>query len=162
MLSQSLTAQALFALKIRRTRTQIAIPRERLLGEGVLCTQADKCSLVRSVLINGMCDFEDEVKTTVRELAERTFDEHSFKVFLYNYSTFSKTEHEPQGGDPLLKRRCGGSNKRSLLLSTALVLAITNRASPLCSQNKTDKNSNRNFVRVLAWWVRTLCASGQI
>ena len=41
LFSQSLTAQALFALKIRRTRTQTAIPCECLLGEGVLCTQAD-------------------------------------------------------------------------------------------------------------------------
>ena len=62
-----------------------------------------------------MCDFEDEVKTTVRELAERTFDEHSFKVFLYNYSTFSKTEHEPQGGDPLLKRRCGAKQQTKFI-----------------------------------------------
>jgi len=51
----------------------------------------------------------------------------------------SKTEREPQGGEPLLKRRCGESNKRNLLLDTALVLAITNRASPLYSQNKTGK-----------------------
>ena len=36
-----LTAQALFALKIRRARAQTAIPRECLLGEGVLRTQAD-------------------------------------------------------------------------------------------------------------------------
>ena len=66
-----------------------------------------------------MRNFEDEIKTAVREA--------------------------------LLKRRCGESNKQSLLLNTALVLAITNRASPLYSQNKTGKNSNRNSVRVLAW-----------
>ena len=41
LFSQFLTAQALFAIKIRRTRTQTAIPRECLLGECVLCTQAD-------------------------------------------------------------------------------------------------------------------------
>ena len=56
---QSLTAQALFTLKIRRARTQIAIPCECLLGEGVLCTQAVKRTLIRSVLINGMCQFAD-------------------------------------------------------------------------------------------------------
>ncbi|HCH93092.1 MAG TPA: hypothetical protein DE061_05370, partial [Clostridiales bacterium] len=39
--------------------------------------------------------------------------------------------------------------------------AITNRASPLCSQIKTGKNSNRNSVRVLAWWVRAAHASGK-
>jgi len=32
----------------------------------------------------------------------------------------SKTEREPQGGEPLLKRRCGESNKRNLLLSPHL------------------------------------------
>ena len=41
LFSQSLTAQALFTLKIRRARTQIAIPCECLLGGCVLCTQAD-------------------------------------------------------------------------------------------------------------------------
>ena len=54
-----LTAQALFALKIRRTRTQNAIPRECLLGEGVLRTQAVKRTLIRSLLIHGMCLFAD-------------------------------------------------------------------------------------------------------
>ena len=29
-----------------------------------------------------MCDFEDEVKTAVRKLAERTFNGHSFKAYL--------------------------------------------------------------------------------
>ena len=38
------------------------------------------------------------------------------------------------GGEPLLKRRCGESNKQSFLLNTALVLAITNRAENLCYQ----------------------------
>ncbi len=47
------------------------------------------------------------------------------------------------------------------LSKTALVFAITNRASPLYSQNKTDKNSNRNSVRVLAWWLRAMHASGK-
>ena len=43
-----------------------------------------------------MCLFTDEIKTAVRELAERTFDEHSFEAYLYNYSALSQTEHEPQ------------------------------------------------------------------
>ncbi|HBP52147.1 MAG TPA: hypothetical protein DD626_02460 [Clostridiales bacterium] len=37
-----LTAQALFTLKMRRTKTQTAIPCECLLGDGVLRTQAAK------------------------------------------------------------------------------------------------------------------------
>ena len=41
-----------------------------------------------------------------------------------------------------------------LLPMTALVFAITNRASPLHSQYERGKNSNRNSARVLAWWVR--------
>ena len=53
------------------------------------------------------------------------------------------------------------AKNESLLLDTALVLAITKRASPLYSQNKTGKNSNRNSVRVLAWWGRAAHASEQ-
>jgi len=101
------------------------------------------------------------MKTAVRELAERTSNGHSFEAHLLTVCANSQTEHEPQGGDPLLKRRCGESNKQCVLLNTALVFAITNRASPLCSQNKTDKNSSRNSARVLAWCMRTLCASGK-
>ena len=61
-----LTAQALFTLKIRRARTQIAISCECLLGEGVLRTQAVKRSLIRSLLINGMCQFEDGTRAAGR------------------------------------------------------------------------------------------------
>ena len=43
---------------------------------------------------------------------------------------------------------------------TALVLAITNRATTLNSQNEMDKNSNHNSVRVLAWYLACLHASG--
>ena len=42
-----LTAQALFALKIRRIKTQTAIPHECLLGRGALCAQADKRNLFK-------------------------------------------------------------------------------------------------------------------
>ena len=90
-------------------------------------------------------------ETAVRELAERTFNEHLFKAYFLTVCAYSQTEHEPQGGEPLLKRRCGESNKQSLLLDTALVLAITNRAENLCYQNKTDKNSRRSFARLSAW-----------
>ncbi len=60
-----------------------------------------KRKLIRSLLVHGMCDFEDEIKTAVRELAERTFDEHSFKAYLLTVCAYSKTEHEPQGGEPM-------------------------------------------------------------
>ena len=56
---QSLTAQALFTLKRRRAKTQTTIPCECLLGEGVLCTQAVKRTLIRSVLIQLLCPFAD-------------------------------------------------------------------------------------------------------
>ena len=51
-----------------------------------------------------MCIFEDEIKTAVRELAERTFNVHLFKAFLFNYSVLSKTEHELQGGEKRERR----------------------------------------------------------
>ena len=66
LFSQSLTAQALFALKIRRVKNQTPIPCECLLGECVLCTQAIKRTLVQGVLINGMCIFEDETRAARR------------------------------------------------------------------------------------------------
>ena len=43
-----------------------------------------------------MCDFENEIKTAVRDYIADFFNAHSFKAFLYNYSAFLKTEHEPQ------------------------------------------------------------------
>ncbi len=48
-----------------------------------------------------MCLFTDEIKTAVRELAERTFDEHSFEAYLLTECAYSQTEHEPQGGEPM-------------------------------------------------------------
>ena len=118
---------------------------------GGVTPHTPKRKIVRRLLVHGMCDFENEIKTAVRDYIADFFNAHSFKAFLLTVYAYSKTEHEPQGGEPLLKRRCGESNKQSLLLGAALVLAITNRASPLYSQNKTGKNSNRNSVRVLAW-----------
>ncbi len=54
------------------------------------------------MLINGMCQFADEIKTAVRELAERTFfNVHLFEAYLYTVFAHSKTEHEPQGGEPM-------------------------------------------------------------
>ncbi len=66
LFSQSLTAQALFTLKIRRARTQTAIPCECLLGEGALRTQVDKRSLIRSVLLLLLCHFADGTRAARR------------------------------------------------------------------------------------------------
>ena len=41
------TAQAFFALKLRRINTHATIPRECLLGECVLCTQAENLTALR-------------------------------------------------------------------------------------------------------------------
>ena len=43
------------------------------------------------------------------------------------------------------------ANLNGVLPRASLVLAITNRATTLHSQNEMDKNSNHNSVRVLAW-----------
>ena len=48
-----------------------------------------------------MCLFEDEIKTAVRELAERTFNENLFKAYLLIKCAYSQTNHEPQGGEPM-------------------------------------------------------------
>ena len=66
-----LTAQALFTLKMRRTKTQAAIPCECLLGDCVLRTQADKRILIQGVLINGICSFADETRAARRRAYER-------------------------------------------------------------------------------------------
>ena len=88
-------------------------------------------------------------KTAVRELAKRTFDEQLFEAYLCNYSALSQTEHEPQGGEPLLKRLCGESNKQSFLLNTALVLAITNRAENLRYQFKQGQKLTPQFRQII-------------
>ena len=66
-----------------------------------------------------MCLFADDIKTAVRELAERTFDEHSFEAYLYNYSAFSQTEHEPQGGEPMSAELDGQYKRLRRPLATA-------------------------------------------
>ena len=76
-------------------------------------------SSIQGVLINGMCLFEDEVKTAVRKLLERTFNGHSFEAYLYNYSAFSKTEHEPQGGEPMSAELDEQYKRLRRLLATA-------------------------------------------
>ena len=51
-----------------------------------------------------MYNFEDEIKTAVRELAERTFNGHLFKAYLLTVCAYSKTKHEPQGGEKSERR----------------------------------------------------------
>ncbi len=60
------------------------------------CAPHPKRTLIRRLLIHGMCDFKDEIKTAVRELAERTFNGHLFKAYLLTVCAYSKTKHEPQ------------------------------------------------------------------
>ena len=55
-----------------------------------------KRKLIRRLLVHGICPFEDEIKPPCANLQSELFNEHSFKVFLYNYSAFSKTKREPQ------------------------------------------------------------------
>ena len=42
-----------------------------------------KRSLIRSALINGMCDFEDGTRAAAHEIDERSYAEHLFKVCLF-------------------------------------------------------------------------------
>ena len=53
------------------TRTQAAVSQDCLLGECVLCTQADKRKLIHGVLINGMCLFADGTRAARRREYER-------------------------------------------------------------------------------------------
>ena len=58
LFSQSLTAQALFTLKMRRTKTQTTIPCECLLGGCALCAQVEKFErrYGRDALNNTSCE----------------------------------------------------------------------------------------------------------
>ena len=76
-------------------------------------------TLIRRLLIHRMCDFEDEIKTAVRELVERTFNGHSFEASLYYYSALSQTEHEPQGGEPMSAELDEQYKRLRRLLATA-------------------------------------------
>ena len=76
-------------------------------------------TLIRRLLVHGICNFEDGIKTAVRELVERTFNEHSFKAYLYNYSALSQTEHEPQGGEPMSAELDEQYKRLRRLLATA-------------------------------------------
>ena len=67
-LSRSLLAHGMCNFE---DETRAAIPREYLFGEGVLCTQAVKRTLVQGVL-NGMCIFEDETRAARRRAIAQT------------------------------------------------------------------------------------------
>ena len=49
----------------------------------------------------------------------RKFNEHSYEVYLEAECAYSKTEHEPQGGEPLLKLRGGSVNRPVVIQSIA-------------------------------------------
>ena len=51
-----------------------------------------------------MCDFENEIKTTVRDYIADFFNAHSFKAFLLTVCAYSKTERKPQGGEKSERR----------------------------------------------------------
>ena len=102
-------------------------------------TPHPKRKLIQGVLINGMCLFEDEVKTAVRKLVERTFNGHSFEAYLYNYSAFSKTEHEPQSGEPMSAEL---SSRTSPFASTATSCSC----SPLCFAFLVPHAKNCAFI----------------
>ena len=86
-----------------------------------------------------MRNFEDEIKTAVRELAERTFNVHLFKAFLFNYSVLSKTEYEPQGGEPMSAEL---SSRTSPFASTATSCSC----SPLCFAFLVPHAKNYAFI----------------
>ena len=62
-----------------------------------------------------MHNFEGGTKTTSRELVERASHVHSFETFLYTVFALSKTELEPQGGEPCVR----STRMRGILLRSA-------------------------------------------
>ena len=63
------------------------------------CAPHPKRKIVRRLLVHGMCDFENEIKTAVRDYIADFFNAHSFEAYLYTVCAYSKTEREPQGGE---------------------------------------------------------------
>ncbi len=59
-----------------------------------------------------MCGFKDEIKTIVRDYIADFFNAHSFEAHLLMLCVYSKTEHEPQGGEK--------SERRSSTISTRM------------------------------------------
>ena len=102
-----------------------------------------------------MHNFEGGTKTTSRELVERASHVHSFETFLYTVFALSKTELEPQGGEPLSaelvahKPHC---SNRNLLQSFALVLY-----APLPTRRKLRFHLCNSCISSLVFVVREPC-----
>ena len=92
---------------------------------------------------------------TVRELVERTFNVHSFEVYLLTECATSKTEHEPQGGEhmsaELVAHKPHCSN-RNLLQLFALVLC-----APLPTRRKLRFHLCNSCIGSLVFVVREPC-----
>ena len=106
-------------------------------------------TLIRRLLVHGICNFEDGIKTAVRELVERTFNGHLFKAYLLTVCAYSKTKHEPQGGEKSERRSSTISNVRLCRLGAKLAhkgrwhgfqpICIANSSSAVrCSQRTSD------------------------
>ena len=110
--------------------------------------------------------------------ARKRINEYFFRVYLLTECAYSKTEHEPQGGDQSLKRHCGQGNRpvsfrgvkrrgnplnrnatQWRLPLTALVLAITTAQKIFAI--KIRRIRNRTAVSQDCLLVgRTSCANG--
>ena len=57
-------------------------------------------TLIRSLLIHGICPFEDGTRVAGRRVPRSAeLVAHSFEAYLLTEFALSKTEHEPQGGE---------------------------------------------------------------
>ena len=81
---------------------------------GGVAPHTPKRRLIRRLLVHGMCDFENEIKTAVRDYIADFFSAHSFKAFLLTVCAYSKTERKP-----LLNLRCGNVNRPVVIQSVA-------------------------------------------
>ncbi len=152
LFSQSLTAQALFALKIRGVKTQTAIPCECLLGEGVLCTQADNSNGVAVEATN-------EVYCLTPHLFSQSLTAQAlFALKIRGVKTQTAIPCECLLGEGVLCTQADNSNGVAVE-ATNEVYCLTPH---LFSQSLTAqalfalkirraKNSSRNSTRVLAW-----------
>ena len=101
-------------------------------------TQADKRTLIQSVLIHGMCNFKDGTRAALlkRRLGYGNRPRMSFRG-------------AKRRGNPLNRN----ANLNGVLPRASLVLAISTAQKIFAISSSRDKNSCHNFARLSAWWV---------
>ena len=71
----------------------------RIAIRGAFPCSSSQSDVFRFIIFSAVLTIHRREESTVRELAERTLDEHLFEAYLLTVSAYSQTECEPQGGE---------------------------------------------------------------